>query len=158
MTKLITTFLIPILLFIAFWFGESEKGMFHLAPYVVWVFGVAIAITLYSKNKKKRIILGVSLTIFYSFFLYAGTISFQKAFNSCVQDGEQVRAALNQYNSENGTFPKSLDQLEIELPGKRYTRKNLFNYSQTEEGYKISFKDWLIEHRATESEDFFASK
>jgi len=102
--------------------------------------------------------LGVSLTIFYSFFLYAGTISFQKAFNSCVQDGEKVRAALHHYKSENGTFPMSLDQLGVELPGKRFTRKNLLYYSLSEDGYNISFKDWLIVHRATESEKFLAYK
>ena len=158
MTKIITIILIPILLFVAFWFGESERGMFQLAPYVVWLFGGAITTVLYSKSKKKRIILGATLTIFYSFFLYSGTTSFQKAYNSCVQDSESVRTALLKHKEKNGTFPASLDLLEMDLPGKRFTRKNLLNYSQTNDGYKISFRDWLIEHTATESEGFLAHK
>jgi hypothetical protein len=134
--------------------------MFQLAPYVVvvWIVGVTIATILYSKSIKKRIVLGVTLTIFYSFFLYAGTISFQNAYNSCVHDAGKVRSALHQYKGRNGNFPKSLDQLEIELPGKRFTRKNLLSYSLTESGYKISFEDWLIVNIATESEEFLAHK
>ncbi len=55
-------------------------------------------------------------------------------------------------------FPRLLTDLKWNLPGKRFTRKNLLNYTPTEDGYKISFEDWLIVHIATESDEFLAHK
>jgi len=158
MNKILTIVLIALLLFLSFWFGESGKGIFQISPYISLLLGVAIITTLYSQNKKKRIISGVLLSLLYLLFFYSGTISFYKAFNSCVQNSEEVRAALLIYKERNGNFPTSLNLLGTDLPGKRLTRKNLLNYSQTENGYKINFSDWLIEYSATESEEFMARK
>jgi hypothetical protein len=89
---------------------------------------------------------------------YAGLRSFSHAFNECVRDGESVRVLLADRRRESGRYPDDLSALSARLPGRRLLRPTLLDYERTPAGYTLRFRDFLVEHRATESSSFFASK
>jgi hypothetical protein len=72
------------------------------------------------------------------------------AFNSCVEEGDPVRAALEQFKARRGRYPDSLRDLEMKLPGKRFLRANILFYRRRNGGYVLAFSDWLVSHSATE--------
>jgi hypothetical protein len=93
-----------------------------------------------------------------SFAWYLGEKSFYIAYNSCIDDGAKARTALENYKVTHFEYPESLAQLNIDLPCARVINGTILQYKKTEAGYKLSFSDWLVTHRANQDEDFFAIK
>jgi hypothetical protein len=143
---------------IAFWFGEAGIGIFQMEPYVVCAIGCIATAIVCSKRKVIRIFAGGVFISVYFFLFYVGNVSFYSVFGNCADEGEKVRSLIQEFYKKKGSYPNSLDQLNIQLPCQRYTRGSMLKYYPTELGYKLSFRDWLIEHSATESETFIAHK
>jgi hypothetical protein len=89
---------------------------------------------------------------------FAGANSFDRAYSECVKRCEEVRVQLTEYRQNNNRYPDRLSELEgFKLCG-RISRPTMLDYARTDGGYVLSFRDWLVEHRATESEPFMAHK
>lgn len=80
------------------------------------------------------------------------------AFNACIDTGGDVRRLLGAYQQKNRQFPERLDQLDGAVPCGLLSGRSLLVYEKTKTGYVLSFGDWLVTHRATESEPFSANK
>ena len=141
-----------------FWLGEGESPPWAAVPVVsafVGAFAVAVAVPgkLWVKS-----IGGVGTFALYAVALFLGWLSFTSAFGECVEKGEEVRAQLSEHQKKEGQFPERLGQLQgFKLCG-RILRPTLLEYERTRNGYVLSFRDWLVEHSATESEPFMAHK
>ncbi|UCD31169.1 MAG: hypothetical protein JSV38_10155 [Desulfobacterales bacterium] len=145
-------------LIMAFWLGEAGKGLFQIFPYVIGLIGIATIPYLMSKKWKYRTIIGFLFIVFYAVAFYMGDISFSRAYNSCIKNGEQVRIYLSYYKSKHGKYPEVLDDLNLPLPCSRCLRGTILEYESTASNYQLSFKDWLVEHTATDKESFIAHK
>lgn len=143
---------------IEFWLGEG--GFVPWASEVVMCgFSGCFAAILYSSGKlKKKILMGITTLILFSAVYFFGFQSFSRAFNECVERGEEVRVALKAYYAKTNQYPENLDQLGVILPCRRITRSTILDYERTKKGYILVFRDWLVEHVATESDAFFAKK
>jgi hypothetical protein len=141
-----------------FWLGEGGALPWTLVPVVsAFVAAFAVAVVVPGKLWVKSVGgVGVFALCAGAFFL--GRHSFSSAFGECVEKGEEVRAQLSEYHKKENQFPERLGQLEgFKLCG-RILRPTLLEYERTKNGYVLSFKDWLVEHKATESESFMAHK
>jgi hypothetical protein len=65
---------------------------------------------------------------------------------------------LAEYYSKNKHYPENLKQLNSTIPGTRILRPTILNYKKTQDGYDLSFQDWLVEFKATQSVPFMAHK
>ena len=101
---------------------------------------------------------GFLFVVFYLSAFYTGNLSFNRAYSTCVESAEQIRTNLSDYKTKNGKYPDELDDLNIPLPCSRYLRGTILEYESTASNYKIWFKDWLVEHSATDKEPFIAHK
>jgi hypothetical protein len=76
-----------------------------------------------------------------------------------VTDGESVRESLARYHAHTGEFPPRLSALGSHLPGQLTLPPGKLHYQRTAKGgYVLDFGDWLVTHRASETEPFFAVK
>lgn len=158
MKKSIAIYSTILLLLVAFWFGESGRGLFLIYPYLLSAM-VCILISYLASNKwKYRIPICIIFIVLYSTAFYTGILSFTRSFNVCIDDAKGIREALSDYKAKNGSFPETLHELNIELPCSRVLRGSILQYERTETGYRIWFNDWLVEHSGTESEPFIAHK
>jgi hypothetical protein len=150
--------LAAVVVIFGFWLGEGGSPPWAAVPVVsafVGAFAVAVAIPgkLWLKS-----VGGVGAFALYAVALFLGWLSFTSAFGECVEKGEEARAQLSEYHKKEGQFPERLGQLKgFKLCG-RILRPTLLEYEKTGDGYVLSFRDWLVEHKATESEAFMAHK
>ena len=158
MNKVIAVLSTIILLFVSFWFGEAGKGIFQVVPYLVGLIGIATIPLLISKKWKYRTLAGFTLIVLYTVAFYIGDLSFYQAYNTCIEEAEQIRTTLSEFKTKNGQYPVVLDDLKIPLPCSRCLRGTILEYESTASNYKIWFKDWLVEHSATDQEPFLAHK
>ena len=158
MKKIIAVFLTIILIFVAFWLGEAGKGLFQFYPYMIGLIGIVVIFFLVSKKRKYQISCAVLFIIFYASAFYFGDVSFYQAFNGCLEEAKQIRTALSEYRDRNGQYPDVLDDLNRPLPCLRCLRGTILEYEATASNYKLSFKDWPVEHSATAKEPFMAHK
>lgn len=158
MNKVIAVLSTIILLFVSFWLGEAGKGIFQVAPYVVGLIGIVTIPLLISKKWKYRTLSGFTFIVLYAAAFYIGDLSFYQAYNTCIVEAEQIRTALSEFKTKNGKYPGGLDDLNIQLPCSRCLRGTIIEYESTGSNYKIWFKDWLVEHAATDKEPFLAYK
>lgn len=98
------------------------------------------------------------MLVLYGFTFFVGLSSFSHAFGECVERGENVRAMLSEYRRAKGSFPETLGQLESTLPCRRISGRTILSYEKTANGYQLRFRDWLVEHVATEGDSFMAHK
>ena len=158
MNKVIAVLCTIILLFVSFWLGEGGKGLFQLFPYMIGLIGTVAIPFLISKKWELRTLYGFLFIVIYVAAFYMGDLSFCRAYNTCLEEAEQIRSVLSDYKAKNGKYPDVLDDLNIPLPCSRCLRGTILGYESTASNYKIWFKDWLVEHSGTESEPFFAHK
>ena len=158
MNKVLAVLSTIFFLIVAFWFGEAGKGLFQVHPYMIGLVGIVASPYLISKKWKYRISYAFLFIVFYAVAFYMGDLSFCRAYNSCLKNGEQVRAYLSDYKTKNGKYPEVLDDLNIPLPCSRCLHDTIMEYESTASNYKIWFKDWLVEHTATDKEPFIAHK
>jgi len=143
---------------LGFWLGEGGSPPWAVVP-IVSTFVAALAIAAAVPGRLwAKVIAGVVSFALCAVALFLGWVSFTYAFDECVEKGEEVRAQLNEYQKKKGRFPERLGQLEgFRLCG-RILRPTVLEYERRENGYVLSFEDWLVEHTATESKPFLASK
>ena len=143
---------------VGFWLGEGGSPPWAVVP-VVSVFVAAFAVAVAAPGKLwVKSVGGVGAFVLYAGALFLGWLSFTSAFGECVEKGEEVRVLLSQYQKKEGRYPERLSQLEgFRLCG-RILRPTVLEYEKTKSGYVLSFKDWLVEHKATESDPFMAHK
>lgn len=141
-----------------FWLGEGGSPPWAAVPIVgAFVSAFAVAVVVPGKCWVKSVG-GVGAFALYAGALFLGWLSFISAFGECIENGEEVRAQLSEYHKRENQFPERLGQLKgFKLCG-RILRPTLLEYEKTRNGYVLSFRDWLVEHKATESEPFMAHK
>jgi hypothetical protein len=141
-----------------FWLGEGGLQLQEILPIAGGIIGcIAIALVSPGKLWQKSLAGVVSLAIF-SVTYFFGLQSFDYAFTECEQRGEEVRVLLKEYYGKENNYPARLSQLDGSIPCRRFTRPTLLDYERTTSGYVLSFRDWLVEHTATESDSFMAHK
>jgi len=158
MNKIIAVLSTIILFFLSFWLGESGKGLIQVYPFIIGLVGTLTIPYLISNRWKHRTAYAVLFILFYTAAFYMGNLSFDRTYRTCLKEAEQIRTALSIYKTENGKYPDNLDNLNMPLPGSRCLRGTILEYESTASNYTISFKDWLIEHSATDKEPFMAHK
>lgn len=143
---------------VGYWLGEGVGAGLDVVPLAIGL-GASLAVGFTFPGKSwLRIFGGVVALVLYAVAFYAGSLSFSRAFNECVARGEEVRARLNEYEKKHGQYPERISQLEVAAPCSRIVRASILEYEKKNDAYVLSFKDWLVEHKATESESFMAQK
>lgn len=157
--KILIIILITLIFFvISFWLGESGKGLFQSSPYIIGLIGMVIVLFVVSKSWGYRIAFAFLFVAFYAVTFYLGNMSFSHTYNTCINDAEQIRTALSNYKIKNGSYPDDLKDLTIPLPCSRILRGSIIEYEKIGTSYKLSFRDWMVEHSATDKEPFVSHK
>ena len=151
------SFLAVLLGAIGFWLGEGAFPPLAEVPIIAGVIGCLLVVFMVPGKPLFKMLYGVMSLALYFVAFVCGSLSFNRAFNECVKRGEEVRMQLSEYHYKKNQYPEDLNQLERELCG-RITRPTVLEYERTKAGYVLSFKDWLVEHTATETEPFMAHK
>jgi hypothetical protein len=86
--------------------------------------------------------------------MQAGSTERARAFNECVERGEEVRQALEAYRHATGRYPAAPSALGRPLPCQPALWASLLVYTPTVPGYALSFGDALVTFSATESAPF----
>lgn len=158
MRKLATLIFCVLFAGVGFWGGESGLPIWAVMPLVSGFVGCVMAVLIMPGVFWKRALVGVgSLALFVVTFSF-GAQSFVRAFGECVERGEEVRTLLKNFYENKNQYPESLSELKQPLPCGRITRPTILNYEKNKTGYLLTFKDWLIEFMATESNAFIAYK
>ncbi len=83
----------------------------------------------------------------------------QSAYNNCVKNGDQIRKILNEFHKNTGQYPLDLAELnDIDIPGDRFFRENIIEYTSDGKSYSMIFGDWLVVHEATDKSEFNVRK
>jgi hypothetical protein len=101
---------------------------------------------------------GAAMIAVYAFAFFRGDTSFSRAFKECVERGEEIRILLGEYHRSHGAYPEALNQLRSPIPCARVSRPTILTYERTTNGYTLGFRDWLVDHTASEGASFLARK
>jgi hypothetical protein len=152
-------FILAILLIgITFWMGEGGALLIDPLLITIALAGSFIITISFPGSLLKKVLVGIGVFAITVAAYFGGAYSFNSAYNECVVKGESVRVQLAEYYSKNKHYPENLKQLNSTLPGTRILRPTILNYKKTQDGYDLSFQDWLVEFKATQSEPFMAHK
>ena len=77
--------------------------------------------------------------------LFLGQRAFQGAFESCLTEGQSVRAALVQYREKTEDYPSRLDDLEIDLPCDCILRDTILHYLSNDRAFRL----WITNDKST---------
>jgi hypothetical protein len=143
---------------LGYWLGEDGGPVWAPLPIVVGLIGCVALGVLIAGRSVKRVSIGVGMLAVYVVTFFLGLSSFSHAFGECVASGEQVRTMLNEYRRAKGSYPESLEQLGSSLPCTRISGRTILSYQKKASGYELRFRDWLVEHVATDSDSFMAHK
>jgi hypothetical protein len=152
-----------IITFAGVWFGEIPAG-FGVNIFVIFLSLPVIIALMFLLNliiKQKWFVHFFVGFAFFGLFVAAnlfGADIYHYAFNDCVNKGENVRLALRNFYVANKSYPKSLADLKINLPGNLIFHPNILQYKTTKQGYLLRFDDNFIAFEATESTAFEANK
>ena len=143
---------------IGFWLGEAGGSPLRDLPINVGIVGsIAVALAV-AGRPMIRASAGAAMIGVYTLTFFGGNASFSRAFNECVDLGEEVRILLAEYHRRHGAYPEALKQLRNPLPCGRISGRTILTYEMTTNGYTLSFRDWLVDHTASENASFFAHK
>lgn len=145
------------------WYGEKPSGFggsyFALLMGFPIIIVLMFVLSLIIKQKWfVQFFVGIAFLILFVVSFLVGSGRYQDAFNNCVNHGEAVRAALQQYYQANKMYPKNLLELNIQLPGKLFLHPNILQYETTKHGYLLRFDDHFIVFESTESQPFEPNK
>lgn len=145
-----------------FWLGEAGRGVAGFFEGALGCLAVFVVTVLWRGSWLSRLGygLGVGLGVAGVWWLsfLAGQQSVQAAFNRCLDEGAQVRAALAAYRLKHPGYPPALAALGGPLPCKPYLHASLLHYQRTPSGYELWFGDVFVTHRATELQEFESRK
>lgn len=143
---------------IGYWLGEGALPLWDEVVVAGGLLsGLTVAVVIPGKPGFKMSA-GMASMGLYTLALYLGALSYDRAYNECIERGEEVRHQLSKYHSKHNQYPEQLKQLENFGYCERLVMPTILKYERTEQGYELSFGDWLVEHTATESEAFMAHK
>ena len=145
------------------WVGESPSGLggSYFALLMGFPIIIALMFMLNLMIKQKwfvQFFMGFAFLVLLAISFSIGSTSYQHAFNDCVEHGEGVRLVLQKYYQTNKMYPKSLSDLNINLPGQLILHPNILQYKPTKQGYFLRFDDNFVDFEATESQPFEANK
>src|SRR5215467_16189296 len=107
---------------IGFWLGEAGGSPLGDLPINVGIVGsVAVALAV-AGRPMIRASAGAAMIAVYALTFFGGQASFGRAFNECVERGEEVRILLAEYHRNHGVYPEALDQLGSPTPCARISR------------------------------------
>jgi len=141
-----------------FWLGEAGGPPLADLPIVIGIIGSAAVALAVAGRRVMKASAGVAMMAVFAFAFFGGLSSFDRAFNECFKQGEEVRILLLEYRLSNGLYPEALNQLRSPMPCARIIRPSILSYERTTNGYTLGFRDWLVEHTASEDVSFFAHK
>ena len=145
------------------WVGESPSGLggSYFALLMGFPIIIALMFVLNLMIKQKwfvQFFVGFAFLVLLVVSFSIGSNLYHDAFNDCVEHGEGVRVALQKYYQKNKMYPKSLSDLNINLPGKLMLHPDILQYEPTKQGYLLRFDDNFVAFEATESQPFEANK
>lgn len=150
--------LAALLIVLGFWLGESGAPPWAATPIATALLGASLVTVVMPGRQLTKPVIGIGLLVLYAVAFWLGSLSFNQAYNECVEKGEAVRAQLSEYHKRKNQFPERLSQLEGLGLCRLVIRSSVLRYERTKDGYALSFKDWLVEHSATEAQPFQAHK
>lgn len=150
--------LTALLIVLGFWLGESGAPPWAPTLIATALLGAALVAVLTPGSLWTKPVIGIGFLVLYAVAFWLGSLSFNRAYNECVELGEAVRAQLSEYHKRKNQFPERLSQLEDFRLCELIIRPSVLRYERKMNGYVLSFKDWLVEHRATEAQPFQAHK
>jgi len=142
------------------WLGEGLDNPLGrlLALAILTIASAILAALLARPGWRRRLVAGISIGALACLGFWSGDRIATRAFNSCVERGEEVRVALAEHKSRTGRYPASLHELGSAIPGARALRANILVYEPRADGYALSFSDWLVTHSATERGEWLVAK
>lgn len=143
---------------VGFWLGEGASPLWRAGPVLAGLIGVSVVVRLLRGAVWIRVLGGLVALTMYSVAILLGSRSFDRAFTECLERGEEVRIQLQHYYDRNARYPERLNALEGPKLCERFLRSSILDYQRISGGYRLSFRDWLVEHAATEAEPFMARK
>ena len=146
-----------ILLIVAFWWGEGGGGIDAIISECIAA-ALVSAVVLFTQLKfvfKVFAYLCLSVLLVGAFLF--GQSSNGRAFNECVECGEDARVLLESYFHEHQNYPATLSALN-KVPCNRILRPSILDYQLTKHGYQLYFGDAFASFTATESQPFDAHK
>jgi hypothetical protein len=141
-----------------FFLGEAGVPAWAPMPILVGLVGSTAVAVLVAGRSLKKVSAGVGMLALYGLTFFLGLSSFSHAFGECVERGENLRVMLNEYRRVKGAYPETLPELGRSLPCDRISGRTILAYQRTANGYQLRFRDWLVEHMATEADSFMARK
>jgi len=90
------------------------------------------------RRKEKYYVMAAALILFLGSWS-AGQATDRRAFAECLERGEEVRAALEAFRHDRGRYPETLEQLTVELPGRRRLQPDLLRYRRLVGDYELTF-------------------
>lgn len=157
-TKLYYQTALPILmLIIAFWWGEGGGGIETLMSACIAALLVSVIVFFTQLKLVFKVLAYLSLNVLLAGALMAGQASIGRAFNECVEHGDDVRAQLQSYHQAHLSYPSTLSVFN-KVPCNRILRPSILDYQLTKQGYQLYFGDSLVSFIATESRPFEAHK
>ncbi len=142
----------------ALWFGEGTAPLRDALPLAGGITGSLVVALVVPGSGKSRALAGIASLTLYAAAFFIGLESFGRAFDECMDKGEEVRLLLSEYHDRTNKYPESLKDVGGDRFCERVLRPTILEYERTNGGYHLSFRDWLVEHAATESESFLAHK
>lgn len=151
--------LLPILAAaVGLWLGEHRSAPLSLRDCLIPML-VVLAVLLHCRHARAvSVAAAIGVAAIYGVAWLAGSQEAMRAFNECVQDGDQVREALADYRRMHGRFPDSLSFLDRPVPGRMLLPPHAMHYETDGTHYRLWFADWLTEHAASERQAFSAQK
>ena len=143
---------------VGFWLGEGGGPPWAPVPIVIGIAGCLAVEFSIPGGPARKSLLGAAVVGAYALTFVSGLWSFGHAFAQCLKQGEDVRGTLEEYRRRNGSYPQSLAQLHRDVPCGRLSRPTILVYEKTGTGYDLRFRDWLVEHVASETASFMAHK
>ncbi|MDX9708783.1 MAG: hypothetical protein RBT64_04425 [Trichloromonas sp.] len=107
------------------------------AALLILVFGAA-GLAPSPRRKEKCYVMAAALILFLGSWS-AGQASDRRAYAECLERGEEVRAALEVFRRDRGRYPETLEQLAVNLPGRRRLHPDLLHYRRLDGDYELSF-------------------
>ncbi len=142
----------------AVWLGEGTAPLRDALPFAGGITGSLVVALAAPGRTMSRALAGIASLALYAAAFFIGLESFGRAFDECMDKGEEIRVLLSEYHIETNRYPESLKEVQGDRFCEPMIRATILDYQRTNGGYHLSFRDWLVEHAATESESFTAHK
>jgi hypothetical protein len=149
---------LPILLLIAaFWWGEGGGGIDAIMSACIAALLVSVVVFFTQLKRVFKVLAYLFLSALFIGAFIAGQASSGRAFNECVEHGNDARAKLQAYFLAHQSYPATLYELN-QVPCNRILRASILSYQPTKQGYQLYFGDSFVSFTATESKPFEAHK